>query len=125
MPYRNHQVLAEKDQNTTRFLGLAKVNAKNKPKYMYAFNITPARKLSFRELIEPTHTQPTDCPYRGRLNVQSELAESVKKQAGDDQQCLQYFYDAEHIKQMNEASEKKMMEKRRRAEASQSKEQEH
>ena len=127
VPYRNHQVLVEKDQNTTRFLGLAKCNAKNKPKYLYAFNMTPAKRLTYRELIDQAahSTQPTECPYRGRLSVSSELAENSKKDGGDgDQPSLQYFYDAEHIKKMSEASEKKMLEKRRRMEASQSKEQE-
>jgi hypothetical protein len=31
-PYRNHEMLAEKPTNLTRFLGLAKVNKSNKPK---------------------------------------------------------------------------------------------
>ncbi len=32
IPYRNHQVLMEKEKNVTRFLALGKANPKNKPK---------------------------------------------------------------------------------------------
>ncbi len=83
---------------------------------MYAFNITPAKKINYIDIVRMASTHITDCPYSHSENN----AESKK----EDQSGLQYFYDAEHIKKMNELNEKEMNEKKRRLEDSKAKEQE-
>lgn len=82
-PYRNHKVLAEKDKHVTRFLGLAKVNNKDKKKYLYAFNITPLKHMAASELVK----QPldvTESPF-----IQTALRRAQKK----EEQGAQFFYD--------------------------------
>ncbi|WKY09419.1 hypothetical protein Q1695_002076 [Nippostrongylus brasiliensis] len=61
-PYRNHRVLLEPAQHTTRFIGLAPIDNDKKQKWLYAFNIQPMRKMSRDELV----TQPpnsSEFPY--------------------------------------------------------------
>lgn len=61
-PYRNHRVLLEIAQHVTRFIGLAPVNNREKEKWLYAFSMTPIRKLSRAELIvQPPNT--SEFPY--------------------------------------------------------------
>jgi hypothetical protein len=102
LPYRNHVMLAEKEKHLTRFLSVAKVNAKNKPKYLYAFNIIPSKKINYVEIVRQTANLSTDCPYTSTVDVRR----------SDEEPTPQYFYDAVHIKKMSEldASNKRKME---------------
>jgi hypothetical protein len=85
---------------------------------LYAFNIIPAKKLDFRELIASTTAQISECPYASAITIvpESEINRS------NDEPTLQYFYDADHIKKMNEINDKKQMDKKRRMEAAQNRE---
>lgn len=61
-PYRNHRVLLEPAQHVTRFIGLATVDNPKKEKWLYAFSITPLKKMNRPELT----VQPPNCsefPY--------------------------------------------------------------
>lgn len=61
-PYRNHRVLLEPAQHTTRFIGLAPIANDKKQKWLYAFNIQPMRKMSRSELIvQPPNS--SEFPY--------------------------------------------------------------
>jgi hypothetical protein len=110
LPYRNHTMLLEKEKHLTRFLSVAQVNPKNKPKYLYAFNIIPSKKINYVEIVRQTVNLATDCPYSNQVTVKS----------SDDQPTLQYFYDAAHIQKMNEINESN----KRKMEAVQNKQQE-
>ena len=125
LPYRNHQILAEKEKHVTRFLALAKANKANKPKFLYAFNIIPARKMSLRDLAQQSG-QSTESPYTGKLSVKSEEALKRKNDAEQEEHSTggQFFYDQEHIKKMNAIHDKDMMTKRKKMEAAANKEQE-
>lgn len=89
---------------------------------MYAFNVTPAKKLSQQELAHNTSGQATDCPYTNSLSIKIE--QPVKRKQTDQDEydednAAQFFYDAEHIKKMNAINEMAMNEKKRRTEAAQ------
>uniref|UniRef100_A0A1I7WAP6 Ig-like domain-containing protein n=1 Tax=Heterorhabditis bacteriophora TaxID=37862 RepID=A0A1I7WAP6_HETBA len=61
-PYRNHRVLLEPAQHTTRFIGLASVDNEEKQKWLYAFNLQPMRKMSRDELTaQPPNS--SEFPY--------------------------------------------------------------
>jgi hypothetical protein len=45
--------------------------------------------------VRQTANLATDCPYKDQVNVK----------ISDDKPSLQYFYDADHIKKMNEVNE--------------------
>ena len=60
-------------------------------------------------------------PYKSNLKL---LVSDDQDKGNDDEPALQYFYDADHIKKMTEINDKKMMDKKRRLEAAQSREQE-
>lgn len=59
---RNHRVLQEAAQHVTRFIGLAPVINPEKDKWLYAFSITPMRKLSRAELTAQPNNA-TEFPY--------------------------------------------------------------
>lgn len=122
IPYRNHQILAEKEKHMTRFLALAKVNKSNKPKFLYAFNLTPANKMNYVDMVRQTvSTVSSNNPYSNELNVKND--DGSKYYAEHDvQPSLQYFYDAEYIEKMNQLQEMEMLKHKRRMEASKNKE---
>ncbi|CAF0760966.1 unnamed protein product [Brachionus calyciflorus] len=124
IPYRNHQVLLEKEKHMTRFLALAKVNKSNKPKFLYAFNITPAKKMDYIELVRQTANPiSSDNPFVSSLNLKNN--DGSKYYAEHDvQPSLQYFYDAEYIEKMNREAEREMEKQKRKLEAMQKSEQE-
>ena len=88
---------------------------------MYAFNIIPAKKLKYNELIRQAAAgHATDCPYKNSLTLKIDEDLKAKKRSQNDEDSatsLQYFYDADHIKKMNAISEKAQNEKKRRQEA--------
>jgi hypothetical protein len=128
IPYRNHKILTEKEKHVTRFLALANANKTNKPKFLYAFNIIPAKKLSLQELAQHASAQTTDCPYTNSLSIkpdQQQLQNKRKQNTNneyDENESAQFFYDADHIKKMNEINERAMTEKKRKIEAAKTKE---
>ena len=77
---------------------------------MYAFNIIPAKKINYIEIVRQSANLATDCPYNNTVNVKN----------SDDQPMLQYFYDAGHIQKMNQVNENN----KRKIEAAQNKQQE-
>lgn len=50
-PFRNHRVLNEAAKNVTRFYSVADITNTEKMKWIYAFNIVPAKQLSAPELV--------------------------------------------------------------------------
>jgi len=89
----------------------------------------PAKKLSLQELANSSATQTTDCPYTNSLSIRPEHLQSSnvnkRKQNNnefDENESAQFFYDAEHIKKMNEINERAMNEKKRKIEAAKQKE---
>lgn len=82
---RNHEVLQEKSQHVTRFIGLGKVNNPKKLKWLYAFNIVPMANMTVQKLNE----QPagaTPCPYEEVVDEQEKSeARKVNKTI--------YFYE--------------------------------
>jgi len=116
LPYRNHEMLVDRATNLTRFLGLAKVNKSNKPKYLYAFNIIPASKMTSKELAAQTATC-TDSPYRANIIISKD---NMKRKNGEDfdEDGPEggFFYDADHIKKMNAINEKAINLKKKRIE---------
>lgn len=60
-PYRNHQTAQEQPKLVTRFLSVAAV-AKPKQKWLYAFNIVPARWLT-RDEVNAQPDDATENPY--------------------------------------------------------------
>ncbi|KAE9550509.1 hypothetical protein FO519_006283 [Halicephalobus sp. NKZ332] len=87
-PYRNHRVLVEPAQHTTRFIGLSSVGNEEKEKWIYAFNLVPMRKMSKDELT----TQPpnsSEFPYMDILQefILRKREEDMKKSEN------QFFFD--------------------------------
>jgi hypothetical protein len=94
---RNHRVLQEAAQQTTRFIGLASVNNVEKEKWIYAFNFVPLKLLSRAELIEQP-PNASEFPYMElltslviRRNAADEAAAAQKNNNGKSNQ--QYFFD--------------------------------
>ena len=50
-PYRNHQSCSEQSKHVTRFITLAKVENKEKKKWLYAFNISPMSSMVCGDLV--------------------------------------------------------------------------
>ncbi|VDN06227.1 unnamed protein product [Thelazia callipaeda] len=89
-PYRNHRLLQEAAQHVTRFIGLAPVNNPDKDKWLYAFSITPIRKLSRTELtLQPANA--TEFPYMEILAQMILKKRETAQQSTPDKQ--QYFFD--------------------------------
>jgi hypothetical protein len=78
--------------------------------------------MNFRELLQQTTNQISECPYIDNLTIVSE--KNFNKSDDNSQPAMQYFYDSDHIKKMTEMNEKKMMEQKRRMEAAEKREQE-
>ncbi len=98
-PYRNHQILAEKSVNLSRFLALAKANKSNKPKYLYAFNITPAKHMTSQELAQQTASKITESPYLNNLLIKT--SELKRKNAEEDAVLgSQFFYMVNIVKKL-------------------------
>ncbi|XP_033102373.1 CWF19-like protein 1 [Anneissia japonica] len=86
-PYRNHQVLKDKQRHVTRFISLASVANIAKKKYLYAFNIVPMSKLTHAELV----VQPpdvTECPFQ---NISTER----RKEPQEADMSNQYFFSTD------------------------------
>ncbi|XP_071957157.1 CWF19-like protein 1 [Antedon mediterranea] len=84
LPYRNHQVLKDKQRHVTRFISLASVANIAKKKYLYAFNIVPMSKLTHAELI----VQPqdvTECPF-------STTSSERQTESNETDMSNQYFF---------------------------------
>jgi len=93
LPYRNHQILAEKAVHVTRFIALGKVGNDDKQKWLYAFGIQPMSTLDRSELTKQP-ADATECPYTLDLLNQIEKTDSSNSQ--------QYFYDMSAPSQRNE-----------------------
>ncbi|VDN94025.1 unnamed protein product [Brugia pahangi] len=89
-PYRNHRILQEVAQHVTRFIGLAPVMNPDKDKWLYAFSITPMRKLSRAEITAQPNNA-TEFPYMEIL-ARMILDEKEKKMEQQDFK-EQYFFD--------------------------------
>ena len=85
----------------------------------------PAKKMTLQELAQQTSSQSTDCPYTNSLSIKIDQPVKRKqdKNDDDDEAAAQFFYDADHIKKMNEINEK-ALEKKRRIEENKNKEHE-
>ncbi|CAD5224474.1 unnamed protein product [Bursaphelenchus okinawaensis] len=108
-PYRNHRVLVEAAQHTTRFIGLAAVGNPDKEKWIYAFNVKPMRFLSRTELTaQPPNT--TEFPYMDVLTeyIQLQREKEVKNNAS------QFFFDTAHYSDEEEQQEQDQRGWRRR-----------
>uniref|UniRef100_A0A914WE37 CWF19-like protein 1 n=1 Tax=Plectus sambesii TaxID=2011161 RepID=A0A914WE37_9BILA len=89
-PYRNHRVLQEAAQHTTRFIGLASVGNAEKAKWLYAFNVTPMRQLSRSELTEQP-PNASEFPYLQLLTSLIIKEREMNQRAGKDKP--QFFFD--------------------------------
>jgi len=118
LPYRNHEMLVDKATNLTRFLGLAKVNKSNKPKYLYAFNLTPASKMTNKELAQSNAPKSTDSPYKQNIIINKEDMKRKALDSDEDEEESEggFFYDAGHIKKMNAINERAMTIKKKKLE---------
>jgi hypothetical protein len=72
--------------------------------------------MNYIDIIRLTSSHITDCPYNHSQNE----TESKK----DDQIGLQFFYDAEHIKKMNNLKEEELNENKRKLEDAKEREKE-
>ncbi|KAL5007162.1 hypothetical protein ScPMuIL_015968, partial [Solemya velum] len=84
-PYRNHQILAEKERHVTRFIALAKYGAPKKKKFLYAFSITPMCLVEQKELTQQPQ-DVTECPYK--FTPLTSVLTLQEEQTGP-----QFFYD--------------------------------
>jgi hypothetical protein len=95
LPYHNSTIYG-REIHSTRFIALAKCNKKNKPKFLYAFNITPMSYMDRKELIKFI-PETTQSPYDESQS---------KKRPLEDEPSLQYFYDAKQIEKMSKKQQK-------------------
>lgn len=79
--------------------------------------------MSYADLVRNPGGIVTDCPYTDNLTIN---VNTSNKKPNDDEQSssLQYFYDADHIKKMNEINDKAQRDKKRKLEAAQARENE-
>ncbi|KAK2146142.1 hypothetical protein LSH36_629g01064 [Paralvinella palmiformis] len=100
LPYRNHKVLQESAQHTTRFIALAKVGNPKKSKFLYAFNITPMCDVPEVDLTKQP-SDVTECPYSHHPSL-------LLPQDQMDQKPAQFFYDQKMLdkKTMGEGKRK-------------------
>uniref|UniRef100_A0AC35G1K3 CWF19-like protein 1 n=1 Tax=Panagrolaimus sp. PS1159 TaxID=55785 RepID=A0AC35G1K3_9BILA len=87
-PYRNHRVLVEAAQHTTRFIGLASVGNPNKEKWMYAVSIVPMRKLTRDELTQ----QPPNASEFPYMEILQEYLQK-RREAEMKKPENQFFFD--------------------------------
>uniref|UniRef100_A0A915D2X6 CWF19-like protein 1 n=1 Tax=Ditylenchus dipsaci TaxID=166011 RepID=A0A915D2X6_9BILA len=93
-PYRNHRVLLEAAQMVTRFIGLAQVGNPKKDKWLYAFSITPMRKMHRAELTaQPENT--SEFPYMEILQEALARKSAEETDAARSRGESQFFYDIE------------------------------
>ncbi|XP_063073930.1 CWF19-like protein 1 [Engraulis encrasicolus] len=85
LPYRNHVVLQESAQHTSRFIALATVNNPAKKKYLYAFNIVPMKHMNPAELVKQPE-DVTENPYRKAL-------QEARRNAPTEEPASQFFFD--------------------------------
>lgn len=78
--------------------------------------------MSPQELAQQTSAQSTDCPYTNSISIKSDQPVKRKQESNNDEESTaQFFYDADHIKKMNELNER-ALEKKRRIEENKNKE---
>lgn len=89
-PYRNHKVLAGKQEHVTRFISLAPFLNKDNKKFLYAFSMSPICHVSRDELIkQPEDT--TEFPYK-KIILDKNQTDDAKQ--GDSQQ---FFFDQKKL----------------------------
>ncbi|MFH4981643.1 hypothetical protein AB6A40_008352 [Gnathostoma spinigerum] len=90
-PYRNHRVLQEAAQHVTRFIGLSAVDNTNREKWLYAFSISPMRKMSRSDLtLQPPNA--SEFPYMDvltRMVLKDQESANLHRIESD----IQYFFD--------------------------------
>lgn len=91
LPYRNHIVLQENAQHTSRFIALANVNNTAKKKYLYAFNIIPMRSMDPVELVKQPQ-DVTENPYR-RVTKDKTNAPKPSFSTEEEEPVAQFFFD--------------------------------
>ncbi|KAH7722384.1 Protein F17A9.2 [Aphelenchoides avenae] len=105
----NHRVLLEPAQHVSRFIGLAPVDNPKKEKWLYAFSVTPMRKLDRAELT----VQPPNCSEFPYMDVIEEfIARKQAEQAAEAQrQGAQFFfetgYDPEEVDPVDRGGRRK------------------
>uniref|UniRef100_A0AC34GPV9 Cwf19-like C-terminal domain-containing protein n=1 Tax=Panagrolaimus sp. ES5 TaxID=591445 RepID=A0AC34GPV9_9BILA len=87
-PYRNHRVLVEAAQHTTRFIGLSSVGNLNKEKWMYAVSLVPMRKLTRDELTAQPPTA-SEFPYMEILQEYLQKRREAEMRKPENQ----FFFD--------------------------------
>lgn len=75
-PYRNHLIMQEQPKLVTRFVSMAKVREENKPKWLYAFTLKPAKLIDKTEL----NHQPDDTTENPYLHIDFEDLKLIKKE---------------------------------------------
>lgn len=61
-------------------------------------------KMDHRDLIQSTH-DTTNCPYDNEIKIIQSTADSMKRKQ-QNEQSMQYFYDAKQIEQMSKSNKK-------------------
>ncbi|KAM6987046.1 CWF19-like protein 1 [Aplochiton taeniatus] len=87
LPYRNHMVIQESAQHTSRFIALATVNNPAKKKYLYAFNIIPMKHMEPSELVKQPQ-DVTENPY-GQNNTAKQAFNTTEEEGP----ASQFFFD--------------------------------
>uniref|UniRef100_A0A0N5AXC5 CwfJ_C_1 domain-containing protein n=1 Tax=Syphacia muris TaxID=451379 RepID=A0A0N5AXC5_9BILA len=90
-PYRNHRILLEAAQHTTRFIGLAPVNNEEKMKWLYAFSCVPMRSMTRTALVQQP-PNASEFPYMTLL-ADMILEDRSKKISDKAKSEKQYFFD--------------------------------
>lgn len=78
IPFRNHQVLSQQPKNVTRFISMADIENRKKMKWIYAFNVTPAKHVSRAELV----AQPdivSENPFNDLDTVEEKSEQSARQ----------------------------------------------
>ncbi|KAI1284837.1 CWF19-like protein 1 [Halotydeus destructor] len=87
-PFRNHQVLSEQARPVTRFVSLAPVANTLGAKWLYAFNVVPAKQCSRAQLGSSQTDDTTENPFLNLLQGVSEKGEDEDSTASNPQ----FFY---------------------------------
>ena len=74
-PYRNHLIMQEQPKLVTRFISIAGVDNEKKEKWLYAFNIVPAKLLNRDEL----NKQPDDATENPYASIDFESMKDMNK----------------------------------------------
>ena len=78
-PYRNHVIMQEQPKLVTRFISISKAKQESKPKWLYAFELKPAKFMSRDEITK----QPDDTTENPYVNIDFDKLRLVKKEATD------------------------------------------